>query len=188
PFKSIQELASQSAAAEKPTTVAFGSPSGQIAVALLSSVAKKGIEPVPYRGIPQALVDLGGGHVAVAAVDLGNGIAQSKSGKMRALAISAEKRYAVTPDVPTLAESFPGVEAAIETLIAIQAPAGTPASIIAQLDKAIIAALTSPEVKEKFAALNITAEPLNNEQVNKRIASDNPKWASLIELAGIEKQ
>lgn len=187
PIKTIADLAR--ATAQGPAvTVAYGSPSGQLALALFSNVTRTSPVPVSYRGIPQALTDLAGGHVQVAIVDIGSGVAQMNSARMRPLAISAAARSPAAPDVPTLQEAFPGVGVSLETLIAITAPAQTPPAVLEKLDTAIRAALAKPEVKTRFAGYSITVQPLSTREVVQRIKVDNPKWESLIKQAGIEQQ
>jgi tripartite-type tricarboxylate transporter receptor subunit TctC len=159
-----------------------------VAVALFSTVTRSNPVPVSYRGIPQALTDLGGGHVQVAVVDLGSGVAQMRSSRMRAVAISAAARSAAAPDVPTLQEVFPGASGSIETIIAIIGPAGMPAPVVEKLDMAIRAALAKTEVKARFAALSTAVLPLSTSELVQRIKVDNPKWEALMKKAGIEPQ
>lgn len=188
PIRNVDDLAQAVKAQGTPLTIGFGSPSGQIALALLSNITKSTPVPVSYRGIPQTLTDLAGGHVQVAIVDLGSGIAQISATKMRPLAISAMQRYAGLPAVPTLAESFPGAGAALETIIAMLAPAGTPAPVVDKLDNAIRTALKDPDLQGKLRFLHTSVLPLSAEQLVARIKNDNPVWQELISKAGIEQQ
>jgi tripartite-type tricarboxylate transporter receptor subunit TctC len=188
PIRSVADLARAAAQAQPPLTVGFGSPSGQVALALFSTVSKTTPVGVSYRGIPQALTDLGGGHVNVAIVDIGSGVAQMGASRMRPIAISAASRSSSVPDVPTLQESYPGAGGALETIIAVMAPAGTPAPVIDKLDTAIRAAMAKPEVKAAFASLHTTVLPLNSKDLAQRIHNDNPRWESLLKKAGIEPQ
>ena len=186
--KSIADVASAAKSGREPVTIAYGSPSGQVALALFSNVA--GVKPVgvSYKGIPQALTDLTGGHVSVAIVDIGSGVTQMKSGGMRALAISAQARSPAAPDVPTLAESFRGADISLETIIAIMAPAKTPPAVVERLEKAIRAALAKPEMRTRLAGVSITPLPISASEVTQRLKTDNPRWEGLIKAAGIEPQ
>ena len=188
PIKSIADLGKAAAAGRAPITVGFGSPSGQVVLALFSSAVRGNPVPVSYRGIPQALTDLAVGHIAVAVVDIGSGVAQMNSGKMRAIAISAHARSAAAPDVPTLEEFFPGVGVTLETVITVVAPAHTPPAIVARLESAIRVALAKPETKARFTTLSTSVMPLSTEELVQRLKTDNPKWEALIKAAGIEKQ
>ena len=188
PIKSIADLGRAAAPDRAPITIGFGSPSGQVVLALFSNAAKVTPVPVSYRGIPQALTDLAGGHISVAIVDIGSGVAQMSSGKMRPIAISAQVRSAAAPNVPTLAEFFPGVGVTLETVIAVVAPASMPLATVERLDRAIRSALAKPEVKARFAALTTAVMPLSTSELVQRLKTDNPKWEALIKAAGIEQQ
>ena len=187
-IKTIDDLTRAARADGKAISIAFGSPSGQLALSLYSSAAKVNPVPVSYRGIPQALTDLLGGHVKVAIVDVGNGVAQINSGKMRSLAISAQARTPAAPNVPTLEEAFPNVGVSLETIIAIIGPAGMPQAVVEKLSSATQAVLARPEVKARFASLNTAMLPLATPQLVQRIKGDNPKWEALIKKAGIEPE
>ena len=188
PIKTIKELARAVQQQKPPVTIGFGSPSGQVAVALFSTVAKGNPVPVSYRGIPQAMTDLAGGHVQVAVVDIGNGVAQMNSARMRALAISAAARSPAAPNVPTLQETYPRASGSIETIIAIIGPPGMPAAVVGKLDTAIRAALAKTEVKARFQTLSTAVMPLSTAELTQRIKLDNPKWEALMKKAGIEPQ
>lgn len=185
-FKTMADV--NKAAQDGTLNVGFGSPSGQLALALYSNAAKVNPTGVSYRGIPQALTDLAGGHVKVAIVDIGSGMAQINQGKMRAVAVSARNRYPAAPDVPTMDEAFPGGGVSLETIIAVTAPAGTPQAVVDKLDNAIRAALAKPEVRARFATLNTSVMPMSSANVAARIKSDIPQWEALIKKAGIEQQ
>jgi tripartite-type tricarboxylate transporter receptor subunit TctC len=185
-YKSMADVTR--AAKDGNVSIAFGSPSGQLALALYSTAAKVTPTLVSYRGIPQALTDLAGGHVKVAIVDIGSGVAQMSQSRMRAIAVSARARIAAAPDVPTMDEAFPGSGVSLETIIAVIAPAGTPQAVVDKLDNAIRAALAKPEVKARFATLTTALMPLSSTDLAARIKTDNPQWEALIKKAGIEQQ
>ena len=187
PINSIAELA-EAAKQGAPLTMAYGSPSGQVAVALFATVT--GTEPigVSYRGIPQAITDLIGGQVQVAVVDIGNGLAQVHGGRARALAISSAQRFAGAPQVPTLQEVFPEASGALETIIAIVAPAGAPPAVVRELELAFNRAMATDEVRQQFQLLNTSVLSLSAEGLQARIKDDNLRWASLMEKAGIHPQ
>ena len=187
PIKSIDDL-SRAARADGGVSIGFGSPSGQLALSLYATAARVNPVPVAYRGIPQTLTDLLGGHVKVAIVDVGNGVAQINSGKMRSIAISAQARSPAAPNVPTLEEAFPNIGVSLETIIAIVAPAGTPPATVQALNNALLTVLAKPEVKARFASLNTALLPLATGALVQRLKGDNPKWEALIRQAGITQE
>lgn len=185
PIRSIADLSKAVNQPGQNVTVGFGSPSGQVAVALLGSLIKGDPVPVSYKSIPQVLNDLGGGHVQVGVADIGNGVAQMKSSRMRALAISAAARSLAAPDVPTLQELYSGASGSAETFIAFLAPAHTPPAVVARLDAAIRGALGKPEVQARLTTMTITIQPLTTSDLVKRIKADNAQWEALIKKAGM---
>ena len=187
-FKSIEDMASAAKSGREPVTIGYGSPSGQVALALFSNASGGKPVGVSYKGIPQALTDLLGGHVAVAIVDIGSGVTQMKSGGMRALAISAQARSTAAPDVPTLAESLRGADISLETIIAVLAPAKTPPAVVDRLEKAVRASLTKAEMRARLAGVSTTVLPLSASELTQRLKTDNPRWEGLIKAAGIEPQ
>jgi tripartite-type tricarboxylate transporter receptor subunit TctC len=186
PIKTIADLVKEAKTRKEPLNIGYGAASAQVVLAMFTNASGGKVTPVSYKGTPQAITDLTGGQIDVAVVDIGNGVAQVANGRLRALAISAKARSAAAPNVPTLAEVLPG--AALETIIAVVAPAGTPAPVIEKLDKAIRAALAKPDVKSRFAATTTEVVPLSTSELNKLLATDLPRWHSLIKTAGIEPQ
>ena len=186
PVKSIADLVQASKAQRDGVTTGYGSPSAQMMLAMFTNVTKANLTPISYRGTPQAITDLVGGQVESAIVDIGNGVVQLNTGRLRALAISARARSSAAPNVPLLSESLPGMT--LETLITVAAPAGTPAPVIERLDRAIRAALARPEVKARFAALTTEVLALSSAEITQVLKTDIPKWEALIKAAGIEPQ
>ena len=90
------------------------------------------------------------------------------------------------PDVPTVAETFPGFEAA--TWFALVAPAGTPAPVVARLHEITAESLAKPEVAARFAALGTDVAPLNPEQLAAFIKSEIIKFGRLAKEAGIQPE
>ena len=186
PIKTLADFIEAAKSQREPVNVGFGSPSAQMVMTMFANAAAVKLTPISYRGTPQALIDLAGGQVDAAVVDIGNGVAQIHSGRLRALAISANSRSSAVPGVPTLAETFPGV--AMETIIAVVAPAGTPPPIVDRLDRAIRSALARPEIKARYAALTTEVKPLSATELTRLLKTDVPKWEALIKGAGIEPQ
>src|SRR5262249_4718913 len=109
---------------------------------------------IPYRGAAPALTDLMGGQVQVMFAGLAAAIEYIKAGKLRALAVTSEKRIQGLPDVPVAGEFIPGYEAS--GWFGVVAPKNTPAEIIGKLNDGINAALSNPKMKEQLADLGGT--------------------------------
>jgi len=126
-----------------------GSPTN-IAMEIFKSAAGIDITHVPYKVAAQANQDVMGGQTPLAMAALPSVITQLRGGLLRPVAMTSVKRWSSFPEVPTAAESgVPGYSHL--TWIGIVAPAGTPAAIIARLNKEIAAVLSIPEVRERIA-------------------------------------
>jgi tripartite-type tricarboxylate transporter receptor subunit TctC len=142
---------------------------------------------VPYKGSPDVLVALRGNDVQIAFDMLAPIVSQYKSGVVRIVAITSERRFSGLADIPTIAESgVPGYAAS--SWNAIAAPAKTPRAIIDRLNKEINTALAAPEVKSKLLELGVTARGGTPDELKNLLTSDIKKWRGVIEKAKIEKQ
>ncbi|HVN23305.1 MAG TPA: tripartite tricarboxylate transporter substrate binding protein [Syntrophorhabdales bacterium] len=142
---------------------------------------------VPYKGSPDVLVALRGNDVQLAFDMLAPIISQFKSGVVKVIAITSERRFSGLPDIPTIAESgVPGYQAS--SWNAIAAPAKTPRAIIDRLNKEINTALAAAEVKSKLLELGVTARGGTPDALKTLLTSDIAKWRGVIEKAKIEKQ
>ena len=186
PVKDLKSFLAYAARQSNPIPVAYGSSSAQVALALLAKVSNVKFAGVPYKGTPQAITDLIGGQIPMAIVDVGNGVPQIKAGRLVALAISGASRSVSAPDIPTLAETWPGTQ--LVTWIGLVAPAGTPLPIIEKLNQAITAALALPEVKQQFASISTEIEPVSQQDLTKRMQRDQVLWLDLIKAAGIQPE
>ena len=142
---------------------------------------------VPYKGSPAVITALRANDVQVAFEMLAPVVPQAKSGAVRILAVTSERRNPAFPDVPTVAESgVPGYAAS--SWNAIAAPAKTPAALVERLNAEIQRALAAPEVKEKLASLGVTARGSAPDEMKRLVAGDIEKWRRVIEQAKIERQ
>jgi len=153
---------------------------------LLTTISGVKFSGIPYKGTPQAITDLLGGQVPVAIVDVGNGVPQMRSGRLTALAISGTARSVSAPDVPTLAETWPGTQ--LVTWIGLVAPAGTPPAVVEKLDRAIAAAMAAPEMKQQFAAIATEIDPVGPREMAQRMQRDQVQWLELIKASGIQPE
>jgi tripartite-type tricarboxylate transporter receptor subunit TctC len=141
---------------------------------------------VPYRGATPALTDLIGGQVQVMFAGLAGAIQHIKAGSLRALAVTAEKRVDVLPDLATVAEFVPGYEAS--GWFGLCAPKNTPVEITDKLNKEINAALTAPKMIARLADLGGTVLVGSPADFGKLIAAETEKWARVIKFANIKPE
>ena len=137
---------------------------------------------IPYNGGNPAQLALLGGQVDFNFDNLATASANIKAGKIKALAVTTAKRSALLPDVPAVAETLKGFE--IDTWWGLVAPAGTPADIVSKLNVAFVAALNSPEAKQRFAAL--MAEPVASspEQFAAFMKAELAKYEKVVKASG----
>ena len=139
---------------------------------------------VPYRGSAPALTDMIAGQVQVLFDNLPSSIEHIRAGKLRALAVTTEKRSDALPDVPTVADTVPGYEAS--AWFGMGAPAGTPRAVIDRLNAAVNEALCDPQMQKKLADLGGAPIPCTPEAFGKIIAEETEKWRTVIDSAGIK--
>jgi len=187
PVKSVAELIAYAKAA--PTTLQYGSPGvgtvNHLAGEYLASEAGVKLLHVPYKGNGPAMSDLLGGHIPMMFVPIPVALGNLKAGTLRALAITSAKRSRLLPDLPTLAESgVPGFDAALR--YGLMAPAGTPAAVVARLNKELNAALATDEVKNRLATEGAEALPGTPEAYATDIEQEEKKWGGLVKKLGLK--
>ncbi len=141
---------------------------------------------VPYRGGGQVMTDLIAGQVQVSFIGLTVAIEHIRSGKLRALAVTAATRSDVLPDIPTVSDFVPGYEAS--AFWGIGAPRNTPAEIIDKLNNEINAALADPQLKARFADLGGTVIAGSPSDFGSFVATETEKWAKVVRFAGIKPE
>jgi tripartite-type tricarboxylate transporter receptor subunit TctC len=139
---------------------------------------------VPFKGNAEVLNALLGGHVKAHFALTASSLQYVRSGALRAIAVTTEKRLPELPDIPTVAEAgYPGYE--ISSWQGAFAPAGTPKEIVNTLSGEIVAMLNTPEVRQRLlheGALPIGSSP---EQFGVRFKSEVDKWAKVAKSAGL---
>lgn len=149
------------------------------------SMAKIDTLHVPYKGSGQAQIDLAGGQVHYMVDSLPSGLPNTRSGKTIALATTGKQRFVTLPEVPTVHESgLPGYESI--SWWGIMAPAGTPAAVLAKLQKEIARIMSLPDVKQ--LVLTQGAEPwlLGPQEFMDFVRAETVLYARIVREAGIK--
>jgi tripartite-type tricarboxylate transporter receptor subunit TctC len=142
---------------------------------------------VPFTGAGPAVASTIAGHTPIAFSSPASSIAQAKDGKLRALAVATGKRLPALPDVPTMAEAgFPEVEG--NFWVGMFAPAGTPADIVALLNREIGSAVALPDTRQRLDALGFEPAATTPQETAATLRSDSAKWAKVIQAAGIKAE
>jgi len=137
---------------------------------------------VPYKG--SYVPDLLSGQVQVVFAPIPTVIAHIKSGKLRALAVTATKRSEALPDTPTIAEFVRGYDAS--GYFGFGAPSRTPKDIIDKLNTEIKAIVVDPRIKEKLVSLGIEPMQLTPAEYGKLIVAETEKWTKVVKTAGMK--
>lgn len=140
---------------------------------------------IPYKGGAPAITDLIAGHADVSFQNINAVISHIKAGKLKALAITGDKRAAILPQVPTLAET--GVkDVDVYSWQAIAAPKGLPKDVKAKLHAALIGSLNDPEIKTRFTEQGFEMVANSSEEFSRFQAQELARWKSVIETGRIE--
>jgi tripartite-type tricarboxylate transporter receptor subunit TctC len=146
---------------------------------LFKTLAGIDITHVPYKDVGQAFIDIVTGRVQAYLGSPLRSLPFVRSGKMRALAVTSAKRLRTIPDWPTIAESgFPGYEA--YNWHGLLVPAGTPARVIARLNREVLNIFKQPDVQEQMWADGAEIEASTPSHLAAFIASETRKWASVV--------
>jgi len=138
---------------------------------------------VPYRGTAPALTDLISGQVQMVFCTIPSAIQYVNAGSLRAIAVTSATRLASMPEIPTVGETVSGFESA--QWYGVGAPTGTPAAIIATLNKEIRAALADSKIKARIEELGGIPLSMSPEEFGKFLANETEKMATIIKAAGI---
>jgi tripartite-type tricarboxylate transporter receptor subunit TctC len=186
PASSLKELIAHAKA--NPGKLTYGSAGAgstpHLTMELLNSLAGIKTVHVPYKGLAPALSDLYAGHISMMFDNLGNAINPVRDGKLKGLAIGTLKRIAALPNVPTLAETFPGVES--ETWFAIVAPPKTPPALAERISKDIRDVLNEPEVAKRIQAMSLTIVGNTPKETAGFIVEERERWRKVIQEAGVK--
>ena len=180
PYKSFKEA--MAAARQHPGKLSYGSSgpgtSSHLTGELLNSAAGIELLHVPYKGTGGAYPDLMARRVDFLFDLAGSATGYVQGGKARALATTAPRRSQVLPDVPAIAESFPGFQ--FGAYLALFTPEGTPREIVAQLESAAAKAIQSPQVKERLAQMGAESVPTTASGFQKYFDDDVERFARLV--------
>jgi tripartite-type tricarboxylate transporter receptor subunit TctC len=167
-------------------TSGVGSPE-HFAGEMFKMMTKTDLIPVPYKGGGPIAIDLVAGHVMASFNTMPPIIPHIQSGRVRAIAVTMEKRAAVLPDVPTIAESgVPGY--AMSTWYGAVMPAKTPREIVIRLNEEMLRALALPDVKERLAALGADIVGTSPDETAAFFKTEIAKYTKVAHAANIHAE
>ena len=187
PVNSVAELIALAKA--KPGTINFASAgigsSSHLAGELFKAMAGVDIVHVPYKGSGAAITELLGGSVQMAIDTVSVYLPHIKANNLKALAISTLEHNPALPELPLIADTLPGFDAAPVNYVT--APAGTPRPIIERLNREINVVLALPAVREQYEKIGATGKGSTPEAMDALIVSESAKWKKIIEQSQATK-
>jgi tripartite-type tricarboxylate transporter receptor subunit TctC len=187
PANSVKELIAYAKA--NPGKLSFGSsePSSRLAGELFKSLAGVDLLHVPYKGGSQIMTDMLGGHVQVGFTSVLTVLQHYKSGKLRVLGVSGNRRSSSMPDIPTVIEA--GLDGYTPTAwYGLYTTAGTPKDVVTKIQQEIARIVKLPDVKERLAQAGADAVASTPEEFTAFTRSEHDKFAKLVREAGIKPE
>lgn len=164
----------------------YGATSAQIAGEAFAALTKIDMLDVAYKGTPQVLADLLGGTVDVTFFDYLLAMQQIRAGKLKALAVSSNKRFPLAPDLAPVADTYPGFD--VNVFWGLAAPGTLPPEVVARLSGSLMRALRSEEITRRFAEQGIAPRISTPEQFAASVRYEIDNWGRMIKAAGIPLQ
>lgn len=185
PVANVRELVALARA--NPTRLTYASAGSGSLPHLLTEMLKRAaggipIEHVPFRGGGQLLIDLTAGHVAMAIADVAGLSPHVRAGRLRGLAVAGARRSAVLPELPTIAETLPGVEGT--AWHAAFLPARAAPEVVARLNRAMVTALRDPGVMERMRAAGTEPVGSTPEELAAFQRAEMAKWLEIARAVG----
>ena len=187
PVKTVADLTEL--ARKKPGKLSFGwgASAVRVAVELYRQMASLEFLSVPYKTNGQAVVDLLGGRLDFMALDALTAGPHIQSGRMRAIAVTGEKRMVNFPNVPTMQETgLPGYSMTFWQ--GIYAPKGTPDAVVNRVAELLRDAINSPQAQTFMATVNVDPFPITGDELMKFQQAEAVKWRAIVLAAGIQPE
>jgi tripartite-type tricarboxylate transporter receptor subunit TctC len=189
PYRNLKALID--AAKAKPGDIPFASAgvgaSTHLAAEYFAQVAGVRMLHIPFKGSPEAIQDTIAGRTSFYMAPINTTIGQLKEGKLLALGVSTRRRADVLPELPSLAEQGLA-DFNISLWFGMWAPAGTPAAVVQKLNAMVNSALQLPEVREQFAKLGITPNPMKPDEFARFVRDEIGTYQKIVRLANIQPQ
>jgi tripartite-type tricarboxylate transporter receptor subunit TctC len=167
-------------------TIGLGS-TQHLAAELFKSMAGIDVQIIPYKATGEVITAAKSQDAQLIFEFLAPMTSHIKSGNLRALAVTTEKRFASLPEVPTVSESgVAGYD--VTSWNALAAPAKTPRPVIERLNRAVAKAIASPEVRERFAQLGVEGRSSTPEELREFFVAEAKRWGRVVETAKIPKK
>ena len=187
PAGSVTELVAYARANPGKLDYSAGSTAFQVATEMLKQMTGTDIRHIPYKGSAAAIAAVIAGDVQMTIVDTPPLVAQIKAGKVMALGVTAAKRAAAMPELPTVAESgVPGYEMVL--WVGVFAPAGTPREIVSKLNAEIVRIVRLPDIRAELAGMGVDPVGNTSEQMAEWIRREIARFGPVVKAANIQAE
>jgi tripartite-type tricarboxylate transporter receptor subunit TctC len=186
PVKTMKDLVAL--ARKRPGDLNYGSSgtggSNHLATELFAKTANIKITHIPYKGIGPALTDLVGGHVQMVVTALPSALVQIKAGRLKAVGVAAEQRSPFAPDIPTVKEG--GVPYVSGLWWGLAAPGKTPPEIVNRLSEALLKAMQTPALRQRYATEGGVPVPMSPQEFTRFVHEEVARWRQVVKDAGLK--
>ncbi|MBV7482161.1 tripartite tricarboxylate transporter substrate binding protein [Bordetella sp. BOR01] len=188
PIHDLKELVDYARA--HPGKLSYGSvgpgSTTHLAGVILGDMASIELLHVPYKGAAPVITDMLGGQIDMGFLNIAGAMSYIKSGQLRPIAVSTLKRSTLLPDLPAIAETYPGFE--VNSWYGLMAPAKTPQPIVDQLQSEVSEILKLPDIKKLLDANGLAPEGTTPEVYAQQVKRDLERWADIVKEAGLKPQ
>jgi tripartite-type tricarboxylate transporter receptor subunit TctC len=188
PFKTVPELVAYAKA--NPGKLSFASAGigsgSHLAGEYFKRAAGLDIVHVPYKGTGAAMQDLVAGNVQLSLDSMAAFMPMIKSGQLRAVAVGYGQRSSSLPDVPALAEFYPGFDAAPMNYLSVRG--GTPPAFVERLNREVNAVLTTPAIRQRLLDMGVLVSTSTPDEIARQVDTERQKWKRIIEASGAKAE
>jgi tripartite-type tricarboxylate transporter receptor subunit TctC len=186
PVKTTAEFLAYAKAHPGELSYGTASTASLVGAETLNAMAGLDLVRVGYKSSPQAILDLVAGRLQVMVADFTTAMPHVRAGKLRMLAVTTANRSALLPDAPAIAETLRGFD--MTSWNGLFARAGTPAAILARLEKGSLRVLSDPDTRARFAAIGFEIAPMNTVQFDRYVRGEIVHWGKLVRAANIQPE
>ena len=184
-IRSLQDLVATSKTKDLNAGSSGNGTAAHLGLELFKGATGARIQHVPYKGGAPAMKDLLGGQIDVIFALLPEAMPHVKSGKLRALAVTSDKRYPLLPDVPTTSEAgIPGIE--VTSWNGLMVPSGTPRDIVLSINAEVTRIASTPDMRARIVELGFQPVAMSVGDAESFVKADIERWARVIRDAGIK--
>lgn len=186
PIKTLADLTTFAKANPGKTFYGHFNSASHVGGALFALRSGAPIEGVPYKALGNALADLYGKQISVIFLDYVASTSHIASGKLIPLGVTARERHKVWPNVPAIAETYPGFDQIV--YLGLATPAGVPADILNTLHRHVVGAVTDPAIRSRLEGLGIVISTPSRDEYNRFVRDQLDRWAVYVRDAKIQPE